>query len=74
MKQGALYRMESLILSIHPYDYYYIISAYKFFFIKTITFSYQSCQMMPYNTVSHFLADGYSQSVAIQLVFQHIHN
>ena len=66
--------MESLILSIHSHNHYQIISAGKFFFIETVTFSDQTGQVMPHNTISDFLTNGYSNSIDIQLVFPHIHN
>ena len=74
MKQGTLKGMETLFFSTHSYNYNYIVSISEFFFIKAVAFSDQSCQMMPYHTVSYFFAYGYSNSVTIQLVFLYIHN
>ena len=41
--------------------------------MQSVAFSYQSCNPMPYNTVSHFFTYGYSKSVSVCIIFHNIH-
>ena len=51
-----------------------VISTLEMFFLKPITFSYQSCKMVSHNTVSYFFTYGNTKSVLPKSILFFIHD